>query len=189
MPNLTGILGLYWGARREPLEQCAGNAYESLRGLEDLGYDRYFLRGPSRRAALRREVELAPESLLAILAKGVSYTDVPRKPIPELGWHMGFWSGGSDDESYSIDFHVGSYSHHVGNNVTLNLPHAGCFSLAAAPERALQAYELLVGLWKPEQAVLCEGSIRWDEQHHLIPERPPLAQRVLSGDRPRSEPA
>jgi hypothetical protein len=57
----------------------------------------------------------------------------------------------------------------------MDLPPSGRFSIAAAPERARQAYEALLGIWEPEQGVLCEGSIEW-EAGRLVPVREPLAQ-------------
>jgi hypothetical protein len=113
--------------------------------------------------------------VLRQLAKGMNYTDPPLpRPMPELGWHMGFWSGGADDECYVIDFNCGADS--TGNSVVLKLPPSGPFSIAASAERALKAYEALVGIWSPEQAVACEGDFHWDEQRRLVPGRPPLAQ-------------
>src|SRR5580698_5416708 len=104
------------GGLRDPSSGPRGagaGAYDSLRALKALGYERYFHRGRSRRDALKRELNVTPESVLAKLAKGVNHTDIPRRPIPQLGWSMGLWSGGPDDECYSIDFHCGAYSDHV----------------------------------------------------------------------------
>lgn len=93
---------------------------------------------------------MTPETVLATLAKGVNHTDMPRRPIPELGWSMGLWSGGPDDECYSIDFHCGAYSDYVGNRVVMDLPSAGPLCIDASPERALKAYETLVEIWSPD---------------------------------------
>jgi hypothetical protein len=176
-----GLVGLYWGARQEPIEPCARRVYESLRALKVLGYERYFLRGRSRRDAMKRELNLTPEAVLATLAKGVNHTDVPRRPIPELGWSLGLWSGGPDDECYGIDFRCGASSDYAGNSVVMSLPLAGPLRIGAAPERALKAYDALVQTWNPDQAVLCEGPIRWDEDHRLVAECPPLAQHRAGG--------
>jgi hypothetical protein len=184
----TGLLGLYWGVRREPIELCARRAYDSLRALRALGYERYFLRGRSRRGALEHELNVTLETVLATLAKGANHTDMPRRPIPELGWRMGLWSGGPDEECYSVDFHCGAYSDHVRNSVVMDLPHAGPLRIDASLERALKAYEALVEIWIPDQAVLCEGSIRWDGHHRLVPECPPLAQHPPGEAAPKSGP-
>jgi hypothetical protein len=185
----TGLLGLYWGARQEPIEPCARRAYDSLGALKALGYERYFLPGRSRRDALKRELSVTPEAVLATLAKGVNRADIPpRRPIPELGWSMRLWSGGPDDECYSVSFHCGAYSDHVGNSVVMKRPHAGPLRIDASPERALKAYEALVDIWSPDQAVLCEGSIHWNEHHRLVPECPPLAQHPAGETAPKSGP-
>jgi hypothetical protein len=168
-------VALFWGPRPEAIEICALRAYDSLRALQALGYEHYFFRGASREEALKREFNVTTETVLRQLAKGMNYTDPPvPRPMPELGWHMGFWSGGPDAECYVIDFNCGSYS--TGNSVVLKLPPSGPFSIAVAPERALKAYEALVGVWSPDQAVVCEGDTHWDEERRLVTAGPPLAQ-------------
>ena len=189
MTGRTGLLGLYWGARQEPIELCAGRVYESLCALKALGYERYFDLGRSRRDALKRELNVTPETVLATLAKGVHYGDIrPRRPMPDLGWNMRLWSGGPNDECYGISFSCGAYSDYVGNNVVMTLPYAGPLRIDASPERALKAYEALLEIWSPDQAVLCEGSIRWDDHHRLVPECPPLAQHPTAETASKSRP-
>jgi hypothetical protein len=166
---------MYWRARQERLEICGRRAFETLRALQTLGYMSYYLQGRRRRDARRRQLEMTEENVLAVLAKGVNRADVGRTPIPELGWSMSLWSGDSDDDSYRISITCGGYSQHVGNSVVLNLPASGPFSLSASPDRALQAYETLLEIWKPEQAVLCEGPIEW-QGGRLVSIREPLAQ-------------
>ena len=175
MSRETGLLGLYWPARPAPLEACARRVYETFRTLQSLGYVPYYFKGRSRRAALKRPFEVTEENVLATLAKGVNHTDVPRRTIPDLGWSLSLWSGGSDGEAYSLAITCGGYSAYVGNNVTLSLPPAGPFSLGVSPQPALKAYEALVGIWQPEQAVLCEGPISWADGR-LVPAREPLAR-------------
>jgi hypothetical protein len=171
----SGLLGLYWPARQDRLEDCGRWAYETLRVLQTLGYTHYYFLGRSRRDALKRELEVTEKNVLATLAKGVSRADIPRAPIPELGWTMSLWSGDSDGESYSISMRCGGYSEHVGNSVVLKLPPSGTFSISTSPDRAMKAYEALLRIWQPEQAVLCEGSIDW-QGNRLVPTRKPLAQ-------------
>lgn len=175
MNEESGLLGLYWRARQDGLEDSGRRAYETLRQLQQLGYEHYYLLGRSRRDALKRKFEVTEENVLARLSKGVNHTDIPRRPIPELGWSMSLWSGDTDSESYSISMRCGGYSEHVGNSVVLNLPPSGRFSISAAPDRAMQAYEALLGIWQPEQAVLCEGAIDW-QGGRIVPAREPLAQ-------------
>lgn len=173
--NESGLLGLYWSARPDHLEDCGRRAYETLRALQSLGYEHYYFPGRSRRDALKRQLEVTEKNVLTTLSRGVNRRDLPpREPIPELGWRMRLWSGGSDDESYSISITCGGYSKAVGNSVVLQLPSRGRFSISASPERAVRAYEALLSIWEPAQAVLCEGSIEW-EGDRIVPAREPLA--------------
>jgi hypothetical protein len=61
----------------------------------------------------------------------------------------------------------------------LNLPPLGRYSLAENAAAALGIFNALLGTWNPEQAVLCEGGIDWDDGR-LAPEREPLAIRTKS---------
>ena len=186
MPAESGLLGLYWSARQEPLETCVGRAYRTFRALQSAGYDRYFFLGRSRRDALKRQFEVSEENVRVLLGKGVNREDLPpRPPIPELGWSIAFWSGDADDESYAISIHCGAYSPAVGNSVVIKLPPAGPLSLSVSPDGALKAYRSLVEIWEPDQAVLCEGSIDW-EGGRLVPLRVPLAQHPQPARRSQS---
>jgi hypothetical protein len=171
------LLGLYWGARQRPIEDCADRAHESLRALHALGYERYFRLGKSRKDARKQPFVVTPDAVRAALGKGANYADIPRRAIPELGWRMSLWSGDPTDECYSVSFQVGAYSPYVGNNVLVELPPAGPFRLDASPERARAAFDALVRIWSPEEGVLCaKSAFGRDEQGKIVLARPPLAQ-------------
>jgi hypothetical protein len=176
MTSKHGLLGLYWPARKQALEECSALAYNSLRVLQAHGYERFYHLGRSRRDALKRELMVNAESVRSVLEKGVIRRDVPpHRPIPELGWSLFLWSGDADDESYGLSLNCGVYSQCVPNSFVLDLPFAGRHSLAVSSERALETYSALVEIWRPEQAVLCEGSISWDNERRLVPDEKPLA--------------
>jgi len=174
----SGLLGLYWKERKAGLQQCAAAVHDSLSCMVGHGYGQFFETGKSRRDARTRRFDVSSTSVEELLAKGVNRTDIGRQPIPELGWSMSLWSGDADDEAYSVSFHCGGFSRHVGNNVVIRLPASGRHSLAEAPDRAIAIYRDLVRIWNPEQAVLCEGNISWD-RGLLVPGSQPLAQRKL----------
>jgi hypothetical protein len=158
-----GLLGLYWPARQQSLEECSARVLDSLCALQSHGYQRFFRLGRSRRDGLKREFLVNADTVTALLAKGVNQTDIPRRPIPELGWSLSLWSGDSDDESYALRLHCGSYSHVVGNSFVMQLPCSGPHSLPISSDRALAAYTALVDIWQPEQAILCTGLISWED--------------------------
>jgi hypothetical protein len=173
----SGLLAIYWKERRQSFEECTGAVFESLQSLQALGYEHYFQLGKSRKKALEQPFRVTPEDVRALLAKGVNHTDHPRKPIPELGWRLSLWSGGADDESYGISFHVGSYGPYVGNNVVFNLPRSGRFALGASTDPARKAFHALVRIWSPEEGVLCERStFGRDKAGRITLSRAPLAR-------------
>ncbi len=160
----SGLLGLYWGARQHPLDECADLCLRTLLAMRDAGFDGFYLLGRRRKDALRRAVELSPEGIRRQLARGVNRRDDNRQVIQELGYSLGLWSGRPDDESFGLTIHCGSYSKWVGNNVTLNLPPAGPHSLVQARAQAERLFEALVSVWHPEQAILCHADdLRWED--------------------------
>src|SRR5438094_7055921 len=119
MPD--GLLGLYWEARAQPLDECADLCLRTLRTMRDTGFDGFFERGRSRKAALRRAIDLTHDAIRNLLERGVNRRDDDRQVIPELGYGLGLWSGRPGDEAFGLTIHCGSTSKLVGNHVTLNL--------------------------------------------------------------------
>lgn len=163
MNSGCATVGLYWGPRSQALEECVDICLSTLSCLRNAGYPAFFRLGRSRREGLRHPIEESRAAFRVLLAKGINRTDIGRHPIPHLGFRLGAWSGGSDEESYTLSIHCGCYSEHVSNVVLLQLPPAGEYSLDAAPQRAQLAFEGLVATWKPEIAALWTGDdLRWE---------------------------
>lgn len=163
-----GLLGLYWNARQQSLDECADQCLRTILAMREAGFNGFFQRGRSGKAVHRGEVEMTPEALSGLLARGVCRRDDNREPIPELGWSIGLWSGRSYDESFGLDIHCGCFSESVGNNVVLTLPSSGPHSLAQARVKAEELFDELVALWQPEQAILCNvDDLRWDEDRRI----------------------
>lgn len=156
-------LGIYWGPRAQSLQECAELCLNTISLLRSAGYPTFFQLGRTRREGLKHPIEESQQALELLLAKGINRTDVGRHPIPELGFRLGAWSGGSDAESYSLSITCGCYSSRVSNVVLLALPSTGAYSRGSSPESARLAFEGLVGLWRPEIAALWVGdNLRWD---------------------------
>jgi hypothetical protein len=171
MAPKPGLLGLYWGARAESLDACAEHVYESMKCLEALGYNRFYSLGRSRRAALKRPFETTASEVRKKLARGRKYTDIPRAPMVDLGWSLSLWSGDVDSEAYGLSVSCGAYSEYVSNSFVLKLPVCGIHSITSSADRACVAFDELVGIWKPEQGVLCQGSIDWKD-NRIVAEQP-----------------
>lgn len=157
-----GLLGLYWNARPQSLDECADLSYRTLLELRKVGFDSFYQRGRSRKDALRRPVDASFEGIRKLLARGVNRNEVNREVIPELGFSLSLWSGHADDESLGVAIHCGSYSRWVGNNVTVTLPSEGPYCLEQVRAKAEAVFDALVSLWNPEQALLSDANLRWD---------------------------
>jgi hypothetical protein len=158
-----GLLGLYWDARQQSLDECADRCFRTLQAMRDADFDGFFQRGRSRKDALGRAFEVTPAAVRLLLGHGVNRRDDNREPIPELGWSLGLWSGRPDGEAFNLNIHCGSFSKWVGNNVALTLPPDGPHSLKQGRAQAEQLFEQLVAVWQPEQAILCHtDELRWE---------------------------
>jgi len=165
----TGLLGLYWDPRRQSLEDCANACLRALLVLADNGFTTYYLKGKSRKDALRRPLNLSPESIKSVLASGVNRRDDTRAPIPELGFHFSAWSGHPNREAYSVSALCGSWSEPVSNNFLVNLPAVGPYSIASARTSLKKVFPELVAVWAPDSAVLCDSKDLTWENRRLAP--------------------
>ena len=72
------------------------------------------------------EVDVHSTTVLeGLLAKGVNRTDIDRKPIPELGWRIGFWNGEAGDWSAGTNVHCGLFSRNPNLSNCANLSITG----------------------------------------------------------------
>src|SRR5947209_4424038 len=138
-----GLLGLYWKARRQSLDECADLCLRTVLTLREAGFDGFYGLGRSRRAALR-PIELSLEAIQSLLARGVNRRDIGREVIPELGYSISLWSGHRDDGAFDLRIHCGCYSQWVGNNVTVGLPSEGPHSLKHGRATAEFVFDRLV---------------------------------------------
>lgn len=152
-----GLIGLYWSARKESLDRCSERYFASLSALQVHGFNSYFRKGRTRKAALKQPFEVSLAAVRESLERGVNRRDIDRKPIPELGFSFSLWSGHSDEESYSISATCGSYSQYVGNYFVLELPSKGARSLPSALQTALDLFDILIEIWSPENGIVCDS--------------------------------
>src|SRR5258705_10766380 len=158
MGAATGLIGLYWSARKAPLDQCSEHCFRALSCLREHGFSSFYRLGRTRKEALQRPFELSLGAVRQLLERGVNRTDVGREPIPELGYSLSLWSGGSDDDSYSVSVHCGRPSLHVGNNFLVRLPAVGIHSLSSMLPIMPTLFRELTDIWKPDRAVVCDSS-------------------------------
>lgn len=168
------MLGAYWGARRENLEECAEKANRFFDGLVQIDplLAHWYERGRSRGDALQRRVDpLDTEKLRFLLLKGRNRRDVDREVIEDLGFRIGLWNGAdAEDDRASVDIHCGSYTPLVGNEVVINLPHRSQGHQWVTKASALLA--LVADVWRPDWAgIMSDKAMRardFDGDHPFV---------------------
>lgn len=164
---MRGLLGLYWNARQQSLDDCTASCLSTLNAMRENGLDDFYIPGRSRKAALRRTIDVSSTGVRKILQRNRHRRDVNHDDvIEELGFYLSAWSPRGDEEAFGLSIHCGSYSKWVGNNVTITLPDAGPYS---------RLFDLLVIVWRPEQGILTDSKIRWEEG--IIPSDIPAFKR------------
>ena len=146
------FVGVYWGARRSDLVSCAALAARHFQALSAasslLGH--WYLRA-NRKPKEPTEVDVRSNVVLeGLLAKGVNRTDIDRKPIPELGWRVGFWNGDAGGWSAATDVHCGLFTPNpnLSNSATLSI------SGDVPNELATTLLRTLVEIWNPDRGVV-----------------------------------
>jgi hypothetical protein len=157
------LVALYWEARPASPQAAATELLPAFEALREAGLSKFFLKARSRRRAESQPFTPGAAEVAAQLGKGVNRRDVDRSVIPELGYSMGLWSGGSDEECFALSVHIGSVSPHARNNFLLDLPALGPYALHREPERVRALFFSLVAILSPSQGIVCApDAIRWE---------------------------
>src|SRR3989442_863361 len=95
------MLGAYWPARQESIEECGNRLGRFLTELAmcDPVFAIWCERGRSRKEASERHVAVEDRhDLLDLLDRGRNRRDVGRDVIDELGFNVGLWNGAPGDK-------------------------------------------------------------------------------------------
>lgn len=148
------ILGAYWGARCDGIEESAENARRLFSELAecDPRLAQWFKKGRSRKEALKRPVDsLNPRQLKELLLKGRVRRDLGRDVIEELGFGLSLWNGERDyNDEATVSIRCGIYIERLQNSVVIELP-CRCPN-SGWREKAPSLLALVARLWRPEWA-------------------------------------
>lgn len=121
------MLGAYWGARPDSLENCTENAVRFFARLAEIDplLAHWFERGRSRKDALEKSVDTSDaRKLHDLFLRGQNRRDVDNEVIDELGFRLSVWNGASEETAEaSVSLQCGAYSERIGNNVLIDLPY------------------------------------------------------------------
>lgn len=142
------IARAFWGPRPQPVDDGVAAIVTTLRGLRELDEERFarwFDLGKSRKDALRREIAVDPGVIRAFLTRNREGAHV----FEELGYSFWAWNAAAeDDDALSFNCCFSVTSRWLKNRVVLGLPPEWEQDLG----RARQALDLVVAMWRPEQA-------------------------------------
>ena len=165
------VLGAYWGARAESIDQCARRLGIFLAGLADNheSLSIWYEALSSRKQSLLKPVQ-APDTgtMIQLLNRGRNRENVEGKVMDDLGFQIGLWNGQAGAKRATLNIRCGLYWESstpgvsVGNCVVLDLPQD--LPTRVTSEKMSQILQVAVQAWDPawagimsEQSMLTRG--------------------------------
>ncbi|HLL02104.1 MAG TPA: immunity 52 family protein [Myxococcaceae bacterium] len=153
--NETYYLGAYWGPRREDAETCAQRTAGLIQMLQpvDSLFARWFKSAKTLKEALKRPLDSELEGLRKYIQRMLMRDD-RRVPMPDLGFSVWLWNGGSGGDDVWLNFLCGGYWEKANNRCVITPPHKG-----PATERVLTTafqtavLHALATAWDPDWGV------------------------------------
>ena len=122
----TYHLGAYWGPRQEDAEACAKRITHMVRLLEPVDplFARWFKNAKSLKETLKHPLDSNLEALSKYIQRKLM-TDDRRMPMPELGFSLGLWNGGTGGDDAWLRIACGGYAERLYNLCRLRAPDEG----------------------------------------------------------------
>lgn len=158
-------LGAYWGSRGEPVQDCARRLADLLTALGDIDplLTTWYEKSRSRKAALKRPVDLSPEELQALLLAGRSrLDDEDRTVITDLGYRAGLWNGQDIEVALNVQCGATIVNPMMSSNmVVMQLPQAEGDAVALYHRQtALAIVRAVVTVWQPSWCTWTSHALR-----------------------------
>jgi len=156
----TYYLGVYWGPRQEDAEACAQRLARMVGLLEPVDplFARWFKNAKSLKETLKRPLDTELAGLRTHIQRKLMKDD-RRQPMPDLGFSLGLWNGGSGGDDAWFSMGCGGYCEHVSNYCALRTPHKGPVServLTTSFQTAV--LHALITAWDPDWGVAMSHS-------------------------------
>jgi len=122
----TYQLGAYWGPRQEDAGACAQRTAHMVRLLEPVDplFARWFKCVKSSKESLQRPLDAELDGLRKYIQSRIMRDSV-RVPMPDLGFRLHLWNGGSGGDDVWLKIGCGGYSEQVFNTCVLRTPDEG----------------------------------------------------------------
>jgi hypothetical protein len=120
------------------------------------------------------QVGSTPE-LEKLLESGANWTDIPRRPMPELGWSVGAWNGDDGEYAASTSVRCGGYARGMPNSANLDI------SAELDREAALGLLKALVNVWDADRGVIEFRSVEVAEGGLVFAEYATSLKAILFG--------
>lgn len=157
-------VGAYWGARAEPVADCACRLAGFLAALGEIDplMAAWREKGADRKAASLRHVDPSPEALQELLLAGrARRDDRDRSVMPDLGFLVGMWNGSDVQVGLTVRCGASAPAGGISNSVVIQLPEAVGPGMALyRRDTALALMRAVVAGWKPAWCTWTNHAVR-----------------------------
>jgi len=122
----TYYTGTYWGPRQEDAERCAQRLAHLARLLAPVDplFAQWFKSAKTLKESLKRPLDSDLAGLRKYIQR-VMMKDDRRQPMPELGFSVWLWNGGSAGDDVWLSIACGGYVERLSNSCVMRAPHKG----------------------------------------------------------------
>ncbi|WBP93106.1 hypothetical protein O6072_18020 [Mycolicibacterium neoaurum] len=153
---MKAVLGAYWNARADTVEDCAERAsalLSALAPIDPLLTDWRDKAGSRRNALAQPLVTTNYDDLVHRLFAGRNRTDVGNEVIENLGYAVSWWNSRENREGgITLRLHLGVTSPHVSNSVVLNLPDSRQTPRLYEKGAASALLSAVISIFQPDRA-------------------------------------
>lgn len=149
------ILGIYWSARKETIDECTKKIFQTFTYLRnvDNSFVQWYLTKKPRKGELVTPIETDIDSIKDLLLKGRNFNDIGEL-LEDLGYVISLKSFKDFSKSHVLSFSCGIFNERLTNSVVLEFSKANEYNHLVNKSRLLSTYRKLVELWNPERGVI-----------------------------------
>jgi len=153
------FVGMYWGMRKEAIEDCSIKIRRSLHLLEgiDASFKNWYKTTKPKKGELVMPIDSGEDSIMQLLLKGRNYNDVGVL-LENLGYAFMLKSEKDFSKAHVLSFQCGCYFEKIPNAVTLNISKGESYERIADVEVLQNLFQRLSEIWEPERGVISRNS-------------------------------
>jgi hypothetical protein len=149
------VIGLYWGARKENLDECIDKVSNTFLKLKEIhaSMQEWYLTTKPKKGHLVVPIDLSLEGIKSLLLRGRSFRD-DGSLDEDLGYLVYLKSIKDFSKAHVLSIKCGSTSELIPNSVVLTISKYEGYDYMTKDELLKTIYSRLKDIWKPDKGIL-----------------------------------